>query len=86
MYDKLQEFETPETKKIFSVLKRRVNYKEFRGSEDKTDKIRTPNVELISDVHYSDDGRENMNSQSYRRRLEAEQKLRELQQRKSSKW
>ena len=85
MYDKLQEFETPETKKIFSVLKRRVNYKEFRGSEDKTDKIRTPNVELISDVHYSDDGRENMNSESYKRKQEAEQKLLELQQRRASR-
>ena len=88
VYEKLHEFETPETKKIFSVLKKRVNYKEFRLSEDRTSKIKTPDIEKVSDVNYSDDGREakeNMNSASYRRRQEAEQKLRELQLNKSSK-
>ena len=88
MYDKLHEYETPETKKIFNVLKKRVNYKEFRLSEDKNIKIKTPDIEKVSDFHYSDDGRDaknNMNSESYKRRQEVEQKLRELQLNKSSK-
>ena len=62
-----------------------MNRKQFGHIDDRADKIRTPNGELISDVHYSDDGRENMNSESYKRKQEAEQKLLELQQRRASR-
>ena len=66
------------------MLKKRVNYKEFRLSEDKDIKIKTPDIEKLSDFNYSDDGREakyNKNLQHkqgeiFRRRQEAEQKLR----------
>ena len=85
MFDKLQEYESPETKKIVSVLKRRMNRKQYGEIEERANQIKTPNVDLISDAHYSDDGRENMNSESYRRKQEAEQKLLELQQRRSSR-
>ena len=40
------------------MLKKRVNYKEFRLSEDKDIKIKTPDIEKLSDFNYSDDGRE----------------------------